>query len=43
MQYGGTCDADAHETDRVLIWGPPTPLREEPPLRASATQGTPCP
>ena len=21
-QYGGTCDADAHETDRVLIWGP---------------------
>ena len=24
-QYGGICDADAHETDRVLIWGPPTP------------------
>ena len=20
-QYGGVCDADAHETDRVLIWG----------------------
>ena len=25
-QYGGICDADAHETDRVLIWGPPTPM-----------------
>jgi hypothetical protein len=25
-QYGGVCDADAHETDRVLIWGPPTPM-----------------
>jgi hypothetical protein len=24
--YGGICDADAHETDRVLIWGPPTPV-----------------
>jgi hypothetical protein len=24
-QYGGICD-DAHETDRVLIWGPPTPM-----------------
>jgi hypothetical protein len=23
-QYGGICDADAHETDGVLIWGPPT-------------------
>ncbi len=21
-QYGGTCDVDANETDRVLIWGP---------------------
>jgi hypothetical protein len=30
-QYGGLCDADAHETARLLIWGPPTPtgdLRE---------------
>lgn len=25
-QYGGTCDADAHETKRLLIWGPPTPM-----------------
>jgi hypothetical protein len=23
-QYGGLCDADAHETARLLIWGPPT-------------------
>jgi hypothetical protein len=22
-QYGGVCDADAHETARLLIWGPP--------------------
>lgn len=28
--YGGTCDADAHETDRVLIWGPPTPMAGRP-------------
>jgi hypothetical protein len=31
--YGGICDADPHETDRVLIWGPPTPMagrRAEP-------------
>ncbi len=25
-QYGDVCDADGHETDRVLIWGPPTPM-----------------
>jgi hypothetical protein len=25
-QYGGLCDADAHETARLLIWGPPTPM-----------------
>jgi hypothetical protein len=25
-QYGGICDAHAHETDGVLIWGPPTPI-----------------
>ena len=25
-QYGGLCDGHAHETDRVLIWGPPTPM-----------------
>ena len=24
--YVGICDADAHETDRALIWGPPTPM-----------------
>jgi hypothetical protein len=30
-QYGGMCDADAHETDRVLIWGPPTLMAERPP------------
>jgi len=29
-QYGGICDADAHETDRVLIWGPPTPMAGRP-------------
>ena len=23
-RYGGTCDTDGHETDRALIWGPPT-------------------
>jgi hypothetical protein len=23
---GGLCDADAHETNQVLIWGPPTPM-----------------
>jgi len=30
-RYGGTCDADAHETDRVLIWGPPTPMAPAEP------------
>ena len=30
-QYGGMCDADAHETDRVLIWGPPTLMAKRPP------------
>jgi hypothetical protein len=25
-RYGGICDAAAHETDRVLIWGPPIPM-----------------
>ncbi len=29
-QYGGICDADAHETDRVLIWGPLTPMAGRP-------------
>ena len=29
-QYGGVCDADAHETDRVLIWGPLTPMAGRP-------------
>ena len=28
--YGGICDADAHETDRVLIWGPPPPMAGRP-------------
>jgi hypothetical protein len=23
-QYGGMCDADPHETKRLLIWGPRT-------------------
>ena len=23
----GLCNADAHETHRVLVWGPPTPMR----------------
>lgn len=27
---GGICDADAHETGRVLIWGPPTPMTGRP-------------
>jgi len=26
-RYGGLCSVDAHETHRVLIWGPPTPMR----------------
>jgi len=30
-RYGGTCDADARETDRVLIWGPPTPMAPAEP------------
>lgn len=25
-QYGGVCDADTHETARLLIWGPPGPV-----------------
>jgi hypothetical protein len=25
-QYGGICDADPHETARLLIWGPPTSM-----------------
>ena len=25
-RYGGICDADGHETTRLLIWGPPTPM-----------------
>ena len=29
-QYGGLCNADAHETHRVLIWGPPTPMAGRP-------------
>ena len=29
-QYGGICDADTHETDRVVIWGPPAPMAERP-------------
>jgi len=29
-QYGGICDAVAHETDRVLIWGLPTPMAGRP-------------
>ena len=28
--YGGTCNAAAHETDRVLIWGPPTLMARGP-------------
>ena len=28
--YGSTGDAAAHETDRVLIWGPPTPMAGRP-------------
>src|SRR5258707_11328681 len=27
---GGICDADAHETNRLLIWGPPTSLAGRP-------------
>jgi hypothetical protein len=29
--YGGTCDAAAHETDRVLILGPPIPMAPAEP------------
>jgi hypothetical protein len=25
-QSGGVCDAHAHETARLLIWGPPSPM-----------------
>lgn len=28
--YGGTCNAAAHETERVLIWGPPTLMARRP-------------
>jgi hypothetical protein len=26
----GICEADTHGTDRVLIWGPPTPMAGRP-------------
>ena len=30
-RHGGICDADAaHETERVVIWGSPTPIAERP-------------
>jgi hypothetical protein len=48
-QYGGVCDADAHETDRVLIWGPLTPMAgdllnrtREPGRRLESADGPTC-
>jgi hypothetical protein len=40
-QYGGICDADTHGTDRVLIWGPPTPMAVRPSERRTAAGDAP--
>jgi hypothetical protein len=29
-QYRGLCNADTHETHRVLMWGPPMPMAGGP-------------